>query len=62
MEIVRFIGFQKLNVSEILQLIGNMTIFVAIHLGKPQGMMEYSRTHYSIIPLFHHSNCGAERS
>ena len=23
---------------------------------------QYSRTHYSIIPLFHHSNCGAKRS
>jgi len=23
---------------------------------------QYSRTHDSIIPLFHHSNCGAKRS
>jgi hypothetical protein len=29
------------NVSEFLQLVGNIVFFVAIHVGRPHGMMEY---------------------
>jgi hypothetical protein len=31
---------KELDVSEFLQLVGNMAFFVAIHVGKPHGMME----------------------